>query len=61
MVTLSPRIFVTKFKIMIQSENISELSSNYAFSISINDPQRTLSKLIRYQTFSDSQAMRVSR
>ena len=27
--------------IMIQSENISELSSNYALLISINDPQRT--------------------
>ena len=26
---------------MIQSENISELSSNYALLISINDPQRT--------------------
>ena len=61
MTTFSSSILVTRFKIMIQSENISELSSNYAFSISINDPQRTLSKLIRYQTFSDSQALRVSR
>ena len=61
MTTFSSSILVTRFKIMIQSENISELSSNYAFSISINDPQRTLSKLIRYQTFSDSQALRVLR
>ena len=60
-ITLSWRVLAIKLKIMIQSENISELSSNYAFSISINDPQRTLSKLIRYQTFSVSQTLRVSR
>ena len=61
MVTLSRRVLAIKLKIMIQSENISELSSNYAFSISINGPQRTLSKLIRYQTFSVSLTLRVSR